>query len=219
MLSSSQRHLALLACFLIAPVLGLAAPIDVNGSTIGTNGSVSDTFFSFTVDGGLFDVNGYYAASEIGSGPLTGIVLNATAVYEGSTPLASAYSFTIDDIQNYTLATLPTTGFYDETAVLSGSLGSGSSLVADLIDGPDTLPALTFTSSGSNSASGSLSGLSSPLEAQAELTFNFAAGTAKGASIGSVPEPGGLIPVVAILVLGLGVPAIRRSRLFSKNMG
>jgi hypothetical protein len=223
MLSASQRHLALLACFLVAPVLGLATTIDVNGGTIGTGGSVSDNF-SFTVDGGLFDVTGYYTAYESGSGPDTGIVVNATAVYEGSTPLTSAYSFTVDDIQYYTLATLPTGGGYDEIADLAGT-AAGSSLVADLIIGPgtgnDTLPALTFTSSGSASTSstGSFSGLSSPLEEQGELTFNFAAGTAKGASIGSVPEPGGVIPVVAILILGLGVPAIRRSRLLSKNMG
>jgi hypothetical protein len=35
----------------------------------------------------------------------------------------------------------------------------------------------------------------------------------------TTPEPGGLIPVAAILALGLGVPAIRRFRMASKKVG
>jgi hypothetical protein len=217
MLSASQRHLSLLACFLVAPALSLATTIDVNGGSIGTGGSTSGNF-STTVDGGLFDVSGEYAASETGSGPAITIQVNATAVYEGSTSLAAGYSFTIDDIQYYTLATLPTTGFYSENAGFGGGIGAGSELVADLTYGADSLPTLTFTSDGSKSTTGPLSGLSSPLEAQGDLTFDFAAGTTKGGYITSTPEPGGVIPVAAILLLGLGVPAVRR-RLAAKNVG
>jgi hypothetical protein len=47
---------------------------------------------------------------ETGSGPVTSITDEATVTYDGTTPLASAYSLTIDDIQDYTLATLPTVG-------------------------------------------------------------------------------------------------------------
>jgi hypothetical protein len=219
MLSAPQRHVTLIAFFLVAPVLGLATTIDVNGGTLGPGQSTSGNF-STTVDGGLFDVSGYYTGSETGSGPVTAIVVNATATYEGSTPLASAYSFTIDDIQNYTLSTLPTTASYSGNAGFGGGLGAGSELIQDLSYGSDVLPALTFTADGHQSSpTEPLSGLSSPLEAQGELTFDFAAGATKGAYITSTPEPGGVIPIAAILVVGLGIPAIRRSRLLSKNMG
>jgi len=223
MLAAPQRYVTLIACFLVAPVLGLATTIDVNGGTLGSGQSTSGSF-STTVDGGLFDVSGYYAGSETGGGPVTSIVVNATATYVGSTPLASAYSFSIDDIQNYTLSTLPTTASYSENAGFGADLGAGSELIADLCYGPctglDVLPSLTFSANGAQSTpSQALSGLSNPLEAQAKLTFDFGAGTTTGASITSTPEPGGVIPIAAILVLGLGVPAIRRSRLLSKNMG
>jgi len=219
MLAAPQRYVTLIACFLVAPVLGLATTIDVNGGTLGSGQSTSGSF-STTVDGGLFDVSGSYTGSETGSGPVTSITVNATATYEGSTPLASAYSFTIDDIQNYTLSTLPTTASYSENAGFGAGLGAGSELIADLSYGSDVLPSLTFSANGFQSTpTEPLSGLSSPLEAQAELTFDFAAGATKGAYITSTPEPGGIIPIAAILVLGLGIPAIRRSRLLSKNMG
>jgi len=218
MFSAPQRHIMLLACFLSASVLCFATTIDVNGGTVGTGGSSSGDF-SFTVDGGLFGVVGDFSASVTGSGPVTAIKVDATATYEGSTPLASDFSFTIDDIQFYDLATLPTVGAYSENAGFGGDLGVGSNeFIADLIYGSEALPTLTFTSDGFQSTSGPLSGLSSPLEAQGELTFDFAAGATKGAYITSTPEPGGVIPVAAVLVLGLGVPAIRRSRLLSKNM-
>jgi hypothetical protein len=217
--SAPQPHVMLMACLLSASVLSFANTIDVNGSTIGTGGSTSGTF-NFNVDGGLFIVAGGYSASETGSGPVSAIAVNATAVYDGSTPLVAGYSFTIDDIQSYTLSTLPTSGFYGENAGFIGALGVGSELIADLTYGSDSLPTLTFTSDGYQSTSGSLSGLSSPLEAQGELTFDFAPGTAAGAYITSTPEPGGVIPLAAILVLGLGIPSIRRSHLLAKeNMG
>jgi hypothetical protein len=201
----------LLACVLSVPVLSSATTIDVNGSTIGTGGSTSGTF-SLNVDGGLFSVTGYYSATETASGPITGIAFGANAVYEGSTPLASDYSFTIDDIQYYTLATLPTLGFYGENAGFGTGLGAGDNeLIADLTYGTESLPTLTFTTGGYQTASGPLSGLTSPLEAQGDLTFDFAAGATKGAYITSTPEPGGLAPIAIILVLGLGFHALRRA--------
>ena len=220
MLSAPQRQVMLLACLLSTPVLSLATTIDVNGGTIGPGGSSSGVF-SFSEDGGLFNVVGAYSASETGSGPVTSITDEATVTYDGTTPLASAYLLTIDDIQDYTLATLPTVGEYDENAGFGGGLGVGSNeLIADLIYGSDALPTLTLTADGYQSTSGPLSGLSSPLEAQGELTFDFAAGATAGAYITSTPEPGGMLPLVVILVFGLGIPAVRRSNLLAKkNLG
>src|ERR1700733_14633260 len=145
--SASLRHVTFFVCFLIAPAVSLATTIDVNGGTIGAGGSVSAPF-SFTVDSGLIDVNGDYSASNPSGGPGTTIELNATAVYEGITPLASAFSFTIDDIQNYVLTTLPAKASYFENAGFFGSLGAGSELIADLTYGADSLPTLTFTANG-----------------------------------------------------------------------
>ena len=221
MLSASQRRLALLACLLVAPLVCFAATVDVNGSTIGSGGSTSGNF-NFTVDGGLFGVSGEYFSSETGGGPATTLQFNVTAVYDGTTPLASPFSFTVDDIQFYDLTTLPTGTSYDSSAGFGGPLPVGSSLVADVTYGADVLPPLTFVPGGpsfQSSGPQTLSGLSSPLEGQFEYTFNFAAGTTQGSSITSTPEPGGVIPVAAILIVGLGVPAIRRFRPLSKNIG
>jgi hypothetical protein len=217
MLSAPQRQVMLLACLLSTPVLSLATTVDVNGGTIGTGGSSSGVF-SFTQDGGLFNIVGDYSASVTGSGPVTAIKVDATVTYEGTTPLASDYSLTINDIQDYTLATLPTVGAYSENAGFGGDLGVGSNeLIADLTYGSDSLPTLTFSANGYQSTSGPLSGLSSPLEAQAALTFDFAAGATAGAYITSTPEPGGIIPLAVILVFGLGIPAVRRSHLLAKK--
>ncbi len=220
MYSALQRRLALLACSLVAPVLATATTIDVNGSTIGSNGSTSGSV-SFSVDGGLFAVTGQYSSSETGGGPATTLQFNATATYVGSTPLASSYSFTVDDIQFYDLSTLPTGTSYDSSAGFGGALGAGSSLVADVIYGSDVLPSLTFIPGGADyqaTPTEVLSGLSNPLEGQFEYTFNFAAGTAEGAYITSTPEPGGVSPILAVLVICLGIPAIRRARLLSKRL-
>jgi hypothetical protein len=219
MLSASQRHFALLACLLVAPVLGFATTVDVNGTTIGPGGSTSGNF-SFTVDGGLFGVSGAYFSSETGGGPATTLQFNVTAVYDGTTPLASPYSFTVDDMQFYDLTTLPTGTSYDSSAGFAGILPAGTSLVTDVTFGADVLPPLTFVPGGPSSQSSpgeTLTGLSSPLEGQFDYTFNFAAGTTQGSSITSTPEPGGVIPVAAILIVGLGVPMIRRFLLLSRT--
>lgn len=213
--------------FLVTPALTLASTIQVNGvdQNTGVSGASSASLssgestsgtYNFTVDGGLFEVFGDFSASNPSGGPANTLVLNATAIYEGTTPLATDYTFSIDALQDFTDTTLPSGAYIDSLAGFTGPLGSGSSLTAEAsYDGQD-LPSLVFTSSGYQSNLGYFSGLTNPLTVDYTYTFDFAAGTAQGASMTSTPEPAGVFPVLIILALALGISGIRRSRQLSK---
>jgi hypothetical protein len=246
MLSASQRHLTLLAFFLVAPGLGLASTVDLNGTyqagnttqgdpvlTGGT--SVSLTPFGFTYvagDGDWYAITGNYAASESAAGG-TSLTFNVDATYEGngginSTPSAGADTLTFDDYQDFNLAgtTYYTDhgtidGYYDEYTG-SSITAVGGTLSAEAFYNTVGLGELGPFGVGSNYQAidnvhlTTLTG--SVLDEDFKYTFKFASGTTPGGYI-DTPEPGGLIPVAAILALCLGIPAIRRSRLFSKNLG
>lgn len=224
---SAPRRSIITLFLLAAPTITLASTIQVNGvnESTGVSGASSASLssgqstsgtYNFTVDGGLFDIYGSFSASNPSGGPANTVVLNATAVYEGSTPLASDYTFSIDDVQDFIDTTLPSGAYIDSMAVFAGALGTGSSLTAEASYDGQNLPSLVFTSSGSQSNIGYFSGLTNPLAVEYTYTFDFAAGTAQGASLTSTPEPAGIVPVLAILVLTLGISGIRRHRQLSK---
>jgi hypothetical protein len=211
-----------------------SCPVD----TLSAGGSASG-IFSFTYkasDGDWYAITGNYSAANPASGD-TSIVFNADAAYEGyeginSTVSQGADTFTIDDLQNYDLSssTYYTTygtlnGYYTEDTS-SGVIGgpTGSSWQAELFYNGQALGVLgPFTGPGyaSNGSGTALTGFGSAttLDADFQFTYDFAAGTPAGSGFTSTPEPGGLIPVAAILALCLGVPAIRRYRVRSENIG
>jgi hypothetical protein len=102
-----------------------------------------------------------------------------------------------------------------------GGTGAGSSLQMDGLYNGDG-PSLLFTSTGFQSSSKSLTGLTGPIDVDFKFTFTFGEGSTTGSYITTVPqaipEPGGAIPIAVLLALSLGVPAIRRSSVVSKNL-
>ena len=238
MLSVTRLHLTLLACFSLAPVLGFASTIGVNlSSPLSSGGSVPLTPFSFIYeagDGDWYAINGIYSATNPPSGN-TSILFNVTATYEGngginSTPSVGSDTFTVDDLQDYDLATSAyfeefgtLNGIYTEDASSGISGPPGSSWYAQLFYNGQGLPVLgpfTGPGSASNGSGTNLTGFGSAttLDADFRFTYDFAKGAPAGSGFTSAtPEPGGLMPIVSIMALCIGVPAIRRSRLFCRN--
>jgi len=222
MLSPTQRQLRLFAWFLVAPGLGSASSISVNGTcevgvcspvdTLGIGDSTSGNFdFITSVNGDPYNIFGSYSATNPPSGD-TAMMLDLTAVYTGSSPTEQTDVLTINQFQDYTVTGPSGTYFEDITAGLGGPLGTGSSLSAQLFYNGQGLGQLgPFTTSANESLSKSLT-LSSPLDADAEFVFDFAPGSENGSYMTTTPEPTGLGPVAAILTLGLGFPAVRRCR-------
>jgi hypothetical protein len=235
MLSASRRHLTLLACLLVAPVLGLPSSIDVNGTqptdtlAYGTTTNGTFNFYYVFANTDKYDIFGDYSATNPIGGPTT-IQFTVTAVYEGNQLNTASKNdlLTIDDLQDYIVPySLDGEYFEDTAADIGGPIASDSSFKSELIFNNQGLGELgPFTGPGSyyESSSQDLTGLSGPLDADFKFKFDFAKGSEVGSFISTVPnstvpEPGGVIPVAAILALGLGVPAIRRSSLLSKNKG
>jgi hypothetical protein len=236
------RHVMLFACLLAAPSLSFASSILVNGTceagtcppvdTLASGASTSGIFNLTYIagDGDWYSLIGNYAATNPASGE-TGITFNVDATYQGNggvngTPSAGADTFTISDLQNYNLsasayfATYGTLDGYYSDDTYSGVIGAptGSSWQAQLFYNGQGLPVLgPFTGSGfaSNAPGTALTGFgsTSSLDANFLFTYKFAAGTPAGAGFTSTPEPGGVVPVVAIVALSLGAGAIRRARL------
>jgi hypothetical protein len=230
MLPTPHRHLALVALLLVAPALSLASSITVNGTcetgtcpptdTLSPGSSISTTNFNFTFDG--FDISGEYKASNTTNSPsgFTDTQVDVTATYEGSTPLTAPVVLTVDDLQDFTVpSSYSLLGIYDEggTAGFSGTVGAGSSITEEAFYNGQGVGLLgPFTTNGtSETASKSLTLSGTSLDVENQFVFTFNAGTSKGGSITTTPEPGGLIPVAAILLLCLGIPAIRRYRRLS----
>lgn len=228
MYSAPQRYLMLSALLLVAPVLALASSITVNGTceagtcpptdTLAPGGSVPFTLFGFdvVVNGDTYLVSGNYkAANTTDSGGTTSFGGDVSAEYIGGSPTAQQDILTIDDLQNYTVpGTYNLAGTYDEGAYL-GLIGdaAGSSASFQILYNGDSVGLLgPYTTSGDHTASQFLNLSGTSLSADSQFTFSFAAGTTKGALITTTPEPGGLVPLAAVLVLGLGLPAFRRSR-------
>jgi hypothetical protein len=139
MFSARQIHLSLLAFGLLAPGLGFASSIIVNGTTCdagtcptvdtlssgaGSGTIISSTPFNFTYvagDGDWYGITGNYAASNPASGD-TSMVFNVTAKYEGngginSVASVAADTFTISDMQDFNLAS---SAYYLSYGTLNG---------------------------------------------------------------------------------------------------
>ena len=227
--SGSFRHFTLLAGFLIAPALGLSSTITVNGiCEAGTCPTVDTLAFGSSTSGNFnfnllfgntdkYNIFGQFAANNPTTGA-TSIQFNATAVFVGnSTSTSSQHDLlTIDDLQNYTVPhSLDGNYFEDTAASIGGPIAPASSFTAELSYNGNGLGVLgPFTGPGSHFASANrdLLGLTSPLEADFQFKFDFAAGSGVGSFISTVPEPGGVVPLTVILAVGLGFPAIRRYR-------
>lgn len=234
MFSASHRHLAVLALALAAPVLAVASSIDVNGTcdfgtcpptdTIGPGGSVPFTNFSFdvTVNGDLYQISGDYSASNTTNSPsgYTGFGGDVTAEYIGSTPTLQSDSLTIDFFQDFSVpADYSLSGTYDESAFIGiGGAAPGSSYEFQTLYNAQTVGLLgPYTTSGTHSASKDLTITGQTLDEDAQFTFDFAAGTTKGAYMTTTPEPAGLLPLMAILLVFIAVPAVRRRRSRANN--
>ncbi len=245
MLSAPRRHAILLALFLITPALSFASSILVNSTceagtcpsvdTLASGGSASGTFNVIYVaaDGDWYDIMGNYGATNPASGE-TSILFNVEATYEGYDGInniasVGADTFTVSDLQDYNLAssTYYTTygtlnGYYMESTNSGVAGPAGSSWQAQLFFNGQALPVLgPFTGPGyaSNGSGTALTGFgsASTLDADFVFTYDFAKGTPQGAGFTSTPEPGGLVPIAAVLSLCLGIGYVRRSRV-SKNI-
>jgi hypothetical protein len=234
--SASQCRLTLLSCLLVAPGLCLASSLAVNGTcdagtcpptdTLAPGSSIPLAFFNFdvTVNGDSYDISGDYSASNTTNSPsgTTDFGGDVTATYIGGTPTAQSDVLTIDILQDFTVpGTYSLAGTYDEGAFVGiNGAATGSSYSFQILYNGDSVGLLgPYTTSGTHSSSTYLALGGTSLDADSQFTFDFAAGTPHGASMTTTPEPGGLIPVAAILALGLGVPAIRRFRMASKKVG
>ena len=230
-----QRHVMLLACLLATPVLGLASSIVVNGTsceagtcppvdTLAPGSSIPSTLFSFTasVNGDPYHIFGDYSASNTTdtSTGFTFTQIDVTAQYIGITPIAQSDVLVVHDLQDFTVpGGFDLDGIYDLDGFAGfGGTGASSSLQMDGLYNGDG-PSLLFTSTGFQSSSKSLTGLTGPIDVDFKFTFTFGDGSTTGSYITTVvPEPGGAIPIAVLLALCLGVPAIRRSSVVSKNV-
>ena len=219
-------------------LLGFASSIVVNGTceagtcplvdTLASGSSTSGAFnFDYTFGNtDKYNVFGDYAATNPISGDTT-IYFNVTVIYTGNATSTASLNdvFTIDDLQDYTVLTSLDGDYFENSAAgIGGLIASGSSFSAQLSFNGNGLGILgPFTGPGNYYATSDLdlTGLTSPLVADFQFQFDFAAGSNVGSYITTVPvpEPGSMAPVAAILAFGLCVPAIRRSRLLSKNLG
>jgi len=227
MLSARHARFMFLAVFLAAPAGSFASSITLNGTceagtcppvdTLLSGGSTSNTFnFMTSVNGDPFDVSGEYSASNPTSG-LTTIQVAATALYEGSTP-SNSDVLTLDDLQDYTVTGGLSGDYFEQTAAsFGGPPAAGSSLSAELFYNGQGVGLLgPFTSAGSQAITKNLTLSGTALDADLQITFDFAAGSTNGSFMSTVPEPRGVAPVAAILAVVLGIAAMRRSRLSQK---
>jgi len=225
---TSQRKLTLLACLLVAPVLGSESPICVTGgvcptpTTLGSGGSTSGTFnFTYVAaDGDWFTISGNYQATNPASGN-TSITFNVDAKYVGfggvnSSASAGADTFTVTYRQDYDLAlsnyfaefgTLD--GFYTEDTHSSITGAPGGSWQAQLFYNGQALPVLgpftgpSFASNGSGTALTGF-GSSSTLDAAYVFTYDFRAGTPAGSGFSSTaadPIPPTPAPSSLLLII------------------
>ncbi len=233
MILAPQRHLTLFASFLAASALAFGSSITVNGTceagscpvppgsgALTSGSSIPVTAFNFTYtfgNGDIYDVIGDYSAANSVAG--TSIGFNVTVVYEGTTP-SQADVLTIDDFQNYTVTTgLSGTYFENTAAAFGGGLGSGSSLSAQLSYNGTGLGELgPFSAAGSQSKSTFVSLSGTALAADFQFTFDFGAGSKPGSYISTVPEPAGIVPVAALLGMGLAIAAFRRAGQRTKSI-
>lgn len=226
--SGSLRHFTLLAGFLIAPALGLASTITVNGiCEAGTCPTVDTLAFGSSTNGNFnvnyffgntdeYNITGQFAATNPTTGGTT-IQFNATAVFVGnSTSTTSQHDLlTIDDLQNYTVPYSLDGNYFEDTAsFIGGPIGAASSLTAQLSYNGNGVGVMGPFGPGahSGSANKNLLGMVSPLDADFQFKFDFAAGSGVGSFISTVPEPGGVAPIALILAIGLGYQAVRRYR-------
>jgi len=245
MLSASQRPLVLLAFFLIAPILTLASSIEVNSvceagtcpiptDSLVPGGSIPVTTFNFdaVINGDTYDIYGSYSAYNTSNSPFgsVGLAIDATAVYEGNAPSAQDDTILLNDLQNNTVpGSFSLNGTYEEseTASFGGTLVKNTSLRGQTFFNGDGLGSFgIFFGPGSNTVVLPLSLTGKIIDEDLQDVFDFGVGTLPGTSITAIstasliptPEPAGIVPVAAILALCLGIPAIRRSRLASKNL-
>lgn len=239
MFSGPQRLLIFLVFLLIAPALTFASSIEVSGvcqagtcplptDTLLPGGSVPVTTFDFTaiVNGDPFDIAGEYSSYNSSNTPggSLGMQLDVTATYEGTSPSAQDDTVILEDLQNNIVpGSFSLNGTYSESlsASFSGTLAKFTSLRGQLFVNGNGLGTIgPFSAPGSQTITMPLSLTGRVLDEDFQVVFDFGPGTNPGMSITgmtSTPEPGGIIPVAAILALCLGIPAIRRSRLVSKQ--
>lgn len=226
--SNLLPRLALLA--LVVPVAGFCTSIQVSSSggvTVcplgaGTcpdpnststaagispaSGTVSGTYnFGYTLtNGDQYQISAAYIASYTTG---VSVIFNPTVTYIGTTPAVGVDNISLDLYQNFYDTTGSSwNGTYCE--YFPASVAAGGSATANLSF--DTNSIGTLSASAGNSSQSKCTGLtfnaaqnaSAYLNADYNLTFNFAAGTTKGTSESSVttavPEPS----TMALSVLG-----------------
>lgn len=239
MASAPARYLMLLSCLLAFPALGISntvTGIEANGTCeVGTctsgglssgaltlGGSTSSSYnFDVSADGDQFDVSGTYN-NTFSSGTFLGFYPTVTLL-SGT----SAATVTLDMLQDFFYGTDGTTdwsGSYNEKIPLnlsSGTTGEGQVFYSTDLDttpqsvgllGPVDGPGNYYltTSKTLNNLDGDL------LISDYQLAFTFAADSAPGTSVSSVPEPSQMIPLAMGLV-GLLIFSVRKFR--SRDIG
>ena len=239
MLSGVQRSLLLLAASFIVPALAFASSIEVDGvceagscplptDSLAPGSSIPSTNFNFTItiNGDTYDIFGSYSAYNTSNSPSgsVGLALTATAVYEGTAPTTQDDMILFEDLQNNTVPhSFNMSGMYQEsmTASFVGPLATYTSLRGRPFLNGDGLGKLgVFSGPGSQTVTAPFSLTGTILDEDFQVVFDFGKGTQSQSSMTAVvsgstvaaPEPAGIIPVVTILILGLGIPAVRRYR-------
>ncbi len=232
--SGSFRYFTFLAALMIAPALGFSSTVTVNGNceagtcppvdTLAYGSNTSGNFgFDFVfANTDKYNIVGNYAATNPIAG-FTTIQFNVTAVYEGNSSSTSSGNdvLTLDDLQNYSVPySLDGNYFEDTEAFIGGPIASASSFAAQLSfngNGVGLMGPFTGPGSYSSSMNKDLLGMISPLSADFQMKLDFAAGSKVGSFISTVPEPGGVMPLIILLAVGLGFPAVLRHRFSSKT--
>jgi hypothetical protein len=216
---------------LLVPFGAMAADVQINGTcVVGTcpppnpgptdaiqfNGSVGPTPGSYNLlfgDGDAYTISWIFSASYGNNG--TEVSITPTATYTGSSPSAGNDVINFDFFQNfYDNSPGSWDGSYTETVPLQlfGNVGAGSVVQAELfIDGQGlglVGPYGVGDHFGSNTEN--LTGLdAATLSYEYEFNYDFQAGTQRGSTASSVPEPYETLPLLGVVLLVLA--AKRRS--------
>jgi hypothetical protein len=231
MRSQIKLHTLRVAALLAAPIAAFPAAVTLTvGSTVNceygpcssvdtlsagqtTSGNVAVTF---NVNGDQYSLSSPFSAADHDPNG-TSISFSPTVTYLGTSPTAQADKFTIDFLQNYSYSGPLNGYYYDESTLgtLNGKAAPSSNFTAQLFYNGQGLglmgPFYVGTSSGDGEKQ--LYGLSSPLTADYQFVYDFAAGTLPGAGASApnapsaTPEPS----AYALTLLG-GIAALMSSR-------
>jgi hypothetical protein len=158
-------------------------------------------------------------------------MVNMTATYTGLTASAGTDSFTVDVYDNiYDPGPGSWAGTYTNRSgfTVSAALGSGSSfnenLYWDSVAVGEVGPFSTagyHTGAATSSLDFGASDTASTLDGDYRFNFTFGAGTTPGAgvNIATTPEPREALPVLALMLVGLGWIRVRRSKVAMLTTG